>query len=167
MGAFDFQTHGFNVSGFADLYANLDGLTLKQKQQDLGPLLVKALTPMSLVAISLAPDDPETPPPYDLKSSIKVGTRQRSGRRNRAQGKYGARAYMGPTKEGYPQAMFAEFGTGERFHKDPVKSVGMMRAVPYMRPAWDAGRYGALEIIKAGFAETVFNSVKKRFFKLR
>src|ERR1051326_8526274 len=112
MADFDFKTEGFAVSGFADLYANLDGLTLRQKQQDLAPLLKKALTPMCLLAISLAPDDPITGPPWDLESSISVGTRQRSGRarRDRELGQYGARAYMGPTKFGYPQAIFQEFG---------------------------------------------------------
>ena len=154
-GAFDFKTEGFTVEGFADLYANLDSLTLKQKQQDLGPLLKKALVPMSLVAISLAPDDPLTGPPWDLKSSITVSTRQRSGRTNRPLGKYGARAYMGPTKFGYPQAIMQEFGT--------IKMV----ANPYMRPAWDVGKQGALQIIAAGFADAVFRSLKKRYFKLR
>lgn len=157
MGAFDFQTNGFKVEGFADLYANLDGLTRIEKSRAISPLLVKSLTPMSLVAISLAPDDPLTGPPWDLKSSIKVGTRQRSGgaRRDRALGQYGARAYMGPTKYGYPQAIFDEFGT--------IK----MSARPYMRPAWEAGKYGAFEIIKAGFADVVFAAVKKKYFRLR
>jgi hypothetical protein len=157
MGDFDFKGEGFTMSGFADLYSNLDGLTEKQKAQDLSPLLKEALTPMSLVAIALAPDDPTTGPPYDLKSSIAVGTRQRSGRarQDRALGQYGARAYMGPTKFGYPQAIMDEFGT--------IKMV----ARPYLRPAWDAGKVGALEIIKAGFAARVMASVKKRYFKLR
>lgn len=156
MGAYDFKTTGFTVEGFADLYANLDGLTQKQKQQDLGPLLKKSLVPMSLVAIALAPDDPTTGPPWDLKSSITVSTRQKSGRGpNRALGRYGARAYMGPTKFGYPQAIMQEFGTSK------------MVATPYMRPAWDSGHQGALKIISDGFAEAVFASIKKRYFKIR
>lgn len=156
MGAYDFQTNGFKVSGFADLYANLDGLTLKQKQQDLGPLLVAALRPMSLVAISLAPDDPLTGPPWDLKSSITVSTKQRSGRGGlRPLGKYGARAYMGPTKFGYPQAIMQEFGT--------VK----MTATPFMRPAWDSGKEVAMKLIGEGFADAVFKSIKKRYFTIR
>ncbi|PJN95839.1 hypothetical protein CNY89_06125 [Amaricoccus sp. HAR-UPW-R2A-40] len=35
-----------------------------------------------------------------------------------------------------PQALLAEFGTGERFHKNG-KSVGTMEAQPYVRPSWD------------------------------
>lgn len=151
MGAFDFKTEGFTVSGFAELYANLDGLTKRQKSTALSPLLIKALTPMSLVAIALAPDDPATGPPYDLKSSIVVSKKQRSGRArsNRQLGQYGARAYMGPTGTGYPQAVMQEFGT--------IK----MSARPYLRPAWEAGKDGALHIIRAGFAESVFKAVKR------
>lgn len=157
MGAYDFKTEGFTVSGFAELYANLDGLTQRQKAQDMAPLLKKALTPMCLLAISIAPDDPLTGPPWDLKSSIVVSTRQRSGRarQDRALGQYGARAYMGPTKFGYPQAIMDEFGT---IH---------MTARAYMRPAWEAGKYGALEIIKAGFADQVMRSIRKRYFTIR
>lgn len=157
MADFDFKTEGFTMTGFADLYANLDGLTKAQKSAALTPLLIKCLTPMSLVAISLAPDDPLTGPPWDLKSSIAVSRRQRSGRarRDRDLGQYGARAYMGPTKFGYPQAIMDEFGT--------IK----MSARPYMRPAWESGKYGALEILKAGFADHVFAAVKKRYFRLR
>lgn len=154
---YDFKTEGFSLTGFAGLYENLDGLTKAQKSQALSPLLIKCLQPMSLVAISLAPDDPRTPPPWDLKSSIAVSKRQRSGRarRDRELGQYGARAYMGPTKFGYPQAIMDEFGT-----------VNMV-ARPYMRPAWESGKYIALEILKEGFADHVFKAVKKRYFTIR
>ena len=157
MGDFDFQTTGFTIEGFADLYANLDGLTVAQKSRALSPLLVDALTPVRLVASSIAPDDLRTGAPYDLHTSISVSTKQRSGgaRSNRALGQYGARAYMGPTKYGYPQAIMDEFGT---IH---------MTARPYLRPAWDAGKEAAFEIIKAGFADHVFKAVKKRYFTLR
>ena len=45
-----------------------------------------------------------------------------------------AEVIIGPGR--MPQAMWAEFGTGERFHKSG-KSVGVMRPSPYVRPAWD------------------------------
>jgi HK97 gp10 family phage protein len=151
MSDFDFKTTGFTVSGFAELSKALEGLTKQQVAKGLSPLLTKALKPMSLVAISLAPDDPRTGPPYDLKSSITVSTRQRSGRarRNRALGEYSARAYMGPTGYGYPQAIMDEFGT---IH---------MSARAFMRPAWDSGKEGALDIIKDGYAARVFKTAAK------
>lgn len=145
MGQFDFGKTEFKVEGFAELYKALDGIERIPKAIGLEPLLIKALTPMSLVAASIAPDDPATAPPYDLKSSIAVSSRQRTGRskQDRALGQYDARAYMGPTKYGYPQAVMMEFGTVHA------------TAQPYMRPAWDSGKQGALEIIKDGFAAQV------------
>lgn len=151
MGAYDWQFEGFACQGFSQLNAMLDGLTKVQYSHGMSPVLVAALKPMSLVAISLAPDDPHTGPPWDLKSSITVSTHQRSGRArsNRPLGQYEARAYMGPTGFGYPQALMMEFGT---IHD---------RAQPYMRPAWDTGKQGALDIIQAGFADQVFKTAKR------
>lgn len=148
MGDFDFKTTGFTVSGFAELEKNLDKLTQAQRSVGLSPLLVKALEPMAAAAKQLAPDDPRTGPPWDLKTSIDVSTRQRSGgaRSDRALGQYEARAYMGSTKYGYPQAIMMEFGT---IHDRPE---------PFMRPAWDSGKEGALEIVKAGYADQVFRT---------
>lgn len=45
-----------------------------------------------------------------------------------------AEVIIGPGR--MPQAIWAEFGTGERFHKSG-KSVGSMQKSPYARPAWD------------------------------
>lgn len=148
MSDFDFKSSGFTVSGFAELHKNIERLTQVQRSIGLSPLLEKALTPMSYAAYGLAADDPRTPPPWDLKTSIEVSKRQRSSRtkNDRQLGQYEARAYMGPTKYGYPEAIFMEFGT--------VK----MGAQPYMRPAWDAGKEGALEIIKHGYADAVFRT---------
>lgn len=149
MGDFDFKTTEFKLSGFAELHRNIEHLTQIQRHIGLSPLLVKSLEPMAALARSIAPDDPKTPPPYDLKSSIVVSTRQRSGRakQDRPLGKYEARAYMGPTKYGYPQAIMMEFGT---VHDT---------AQPYMRPAYEATKYQTLEIIKAGFAAQVAHTV--------
>lgn len=161
MGDFDFTTTGFKVEGFAELYRNLDKLERIQKATALEPMLIEALTPMSLVAQTLAPDDPITGPPWDLRASVSVSGRQRAGRArsDRALGQYGARAYMGPTKFGYPEAMFAEFGTTQR-HWKTGKSTGYEAPHPYMRPAWDSGKEGALEIIKQRFSTYVFNAAR-------
>jgi hypothetical protein len=47
-----------------------------------------------------------------------------------------------------PQALLAEFGTGERFHKNG-KSVGTMEAQPYVRPSWDKHSGGLVAAIAA------------------
>lgn len=158
-GDFDFTTTGFKLNGFADLFRAIDHLPSAVLKAELEPLLARSLEPMRVYAATLAPDDPLTGPPYDLPTSITVSTRQRSGRakQDRAMGRYSARAYMGPTKFGYPEAIFAEFGTAERFWKPPgaVKSTGAMGATPYMRPAWDSQKQVALKIIEDNFATRV------------
>jgi len=151
MGDYDFKSTSFELKGFKDLYRALDHLPEVVKKKELEPLLVLALEPMQVFAATLAPNDPATGAPYDLSTSIAVGTRQRSGRarRDRALGQYDARAYMGPTSGGYPQAMFAEFGTTQRFWQPPgaQKSTGIMVATPFMRPAFESQKHVALKII--------------------
>ena len=138
MSDYDFKTTGFELKGFKDLYRAIEHLPDTVAKKELEPVLVKSLIPMRDLARAIAPDDPSTGPPWDLKSSIEASTRQRSGRgrRNRALGKYDARAYMGPTKYGYPQAIMEEFGT-----------INMV-ASPYMRPAFETRKYQTLEIIR-------------------
>lgn len=142
-GDFDFKTTGFQFKGFRELYRAIDHLPETVIKKELEPLLVKSLLPMRDLARAIAPDDPLTGPPWSLPQSIEVGKKQRSGRarRNRALGKYDARAYMGPTKYGYPQAIMQEFGT---IH---------MVASPYMRPAFETRKYATLEIIREGLGE--------------
>jgi HK97 gp10 family phage protein len=143
MGDFDFKTTSFEFKGFKELYRAINHLPEVVKKTELEPLLVKSLEPMRDTARYLAPDDPLTGPPWNLPSSIEVGTRQRSGRAksDRALGRFDARAYMGPTKYGYPQAIMQEFGT---IH---------MVATPYMRPAYDHDKHKTLEIIRGGLGE--------------
>lgn len=152
MGDFDFKITGFEFKGFKDLYRAIDHLPEVVLKVELEPLLVRSLEPMAEYARVMAPDDPTTPPPYDLKTSINVGTRQRSGRAktDRALGRFDARAYMGPTKFGYPQAIMAEFGT-----------INMV-ATPYMRPAFESEKGTTLRIIREGLAERL-TTIAKRY----
>jgi hypothetical protein len=166
MGDFDFKTTSFEFKGFKELYRAIDHLPEVVLKKELEPILVRSLEPMAEYARIMAPNDPLTGPPWDLSASIAVGTRQRSGRakRDRALGKYDARAYMGPTKFGYPQAIFAEFGTTHRFWKpDPGsdKYVGVMSAQPFMRPAWDSEKKYALGIISRDLGERLHMIAKK------
>lgn len=151
MGDFDFKTTSFELKGFKELYRALEHLPDTVIKKELEPLLVRSLIPMRDLARAIAPDDPLTGPPWSLPQSIEVRRRQRSGgaRRDRALGKYNARAYMGPTRGGYPQAVFQEFGTVN------------MRASPYMRPAFETKKYQALEIITKGLGKRLMLIAKK------
>lgn len=150
-GDFDFRTTGFEFKGFREMYRALEYLPDTVIKKELEPILVKSLIPMRNLARAIAPDDPLTGPPWSLPQSIEVRRRQRSGgaRRDRVLGKYNARAYMGPTRGGYPQAVFQEFGTIN------------MRASPYMRPSFETKKYQALEIIRSSLAKRLTLIAKK------
>ena len=137
----------FKVTGFRELYNTLSHLPDLAKRRGLEPLVVKSLMYMRDTARHLAPDDPLTGPPWDLKSSIEVSTKQTQAKEYERISE--ARAFMGPTRHGYPQALFQEFGT--------VKMV----ATPYMRPAFDADKDKAVAIIEQGFAEQVEATLRR------
>ena len=140
-------TTGFKVSVSPSIYKTLDHLTDIAKSKGLQPLVVAALQPMAETARFLAPDDPSTGPPYDLKSSITVSTSKRGVKSFEKLAS--ARAFMGPTRFGYPQAIMQEFGT--------VHHV----ATPYMRPAFDSDKGKAIAIIEKGFAAQVEATLRK------
>lgn len=60
-----------------------------------------------------------------------------------------------------PRAHLEEFGTGPRFHKSG-KYVGIMRARPFMRPAWDATKQQVLDRLKADLALEIEKAVGRR-----
>lgn len=125
------------VEGLRDLDAALSQLSQATGKAVLRRIGRKALEPMRADAQARAPDDPNTPD-VDLESSIIISSRQKSGRQSKRSGeeKRSVVVYMGPSPDGYPQAIMQEFGT---VHHGPQ---------PYMRPAWDANKSKALSIIK-------------------
>lgn len=137
----------FKVNVDPSIYRTMDHLSDLAKSKGLQPLAEQSLIPMRDTARYLAPDDPLTGPPWDLKSSIEVSGNKRGVRAFEKLS--AARAYMGPTRYGYPQAMMQEFGT-----------VNMV-ATPYMRPAFDADKGKAIKIIEDGFAAQVEATLQK------
>lgn len=137
----------FKVKVSPSIYKTMDHLPSVGRTEALEPLVVAALEPMRDTARYLAPDDPLTGPPWNLNSSIEVSTKKRGVRATERL--YRAAAFMGPTRYGYPQAMFQEFGT--------VKMV----ATPYMRPAFDADKGKVIQIIEAGFDGRVEAALRK------
>lgn len=155
MGDFDFKTTSFEFKGFKEMYKTLDHLSEGVKAKALAPMLLEAVEPIRDTARAIAPDDPLTSPPWNLPTSIEKSDRQRSGRakRDRALGRFDARAYVGPTGVGYPQAIMQEFGT--------IHHV----AQPYMRPAWNAQKQNVLNLLKAIFAKHIRAIVAKHGVK--
>jgi HK97 gp10 family phage protein len=124
------------VEGLKELDRALSEMKTATARGTVRRAMLKALQPMADEASRLAPDDPRTTG-QDLHRSIKVGDALRAGRSMMTKG-FGfgdgqVTVWMGPTREGYPQAIMQEFGTV----KQPAQ--------PYMRPAWDAGKTQLLE----------------------
>lgn len=137
------------TTGFRELEQDLAALDKRATRRTVARKALKAAAePIAAKAIELAPDDPATGPPYDLKSSIAVSTRtsSRSARKRRPSDQV---VHIGPTKFGYPQAMVQEFGG--KFH----------RAIAYMRRAWRAeGGQRALDRIAKVMADEIARAVK-------
>lgn len=125
------------VEGLRDLEKQLLRLSAAAAKGVARRSAIKAMQPMADIATRLAPDDVVTPAP-DLHTSIAVSTRQKGGRSKMEafDGPTQVTVHMGPTKGGYPQAIYQEFGT--------VK----MKAQPYMRPAWDMDKMAMLERLR-------------------
>jgi HK97 gp10 family phage protein len=138
------------VKGLRELEQQLDKLTRAGAKGAARRASLKALQPMADLAASLAPDDASTPVP-DLHTSIKVSTKVKAGRSLKRvfEGPTQVNTYMGPTAEGYPQAIYQEFGT--------VK----MQPRPYMRPAWDQDRLALLGRLKANLWDEVTKSISR------
>lgn len=126
------------VEGLKALNSSLMELKSSTARGVVRRTLLKAMEPMAEEARRNAPDDPATPNP-DLESSIAVSTKANRARTLRTE----VNVYMGPTKEGYPQAIMQEFGT---VHHPPQ---------PYMRPAWDGGKDQLLEDVSTGLGEEI------------
>ena len=129
------------IDGFKELDAALQEMKTATARGTVRRAMMKAFQPMADEASRLAPDDPRTPAP-DLHRTIKVGDALKAGRSMFVKG-FGfndgqVTVWMGPTREGYPQAIMQEFGTVNQ----PAK--------PYMRPAWDAGKDRLLEDLASG-----------------
>lgn len=145
------------TTGFRELEAGLSQLASKLTRKNVGRRALKtAAEPIAASARRHAPDDPATPD-IDLESSIKVSSRQKSGRQTRhvKESPTEVVMFVGPTREGYPQAIMQEFGT--RHHA----------AQPYMRPAWDEeGGDTAVRRIGKALGEEIPKAVGRQNRKL-
>lgn len=99
------------IEGLKDLDAALSELKQSTAKGVLRRTARKALGPIAQSARDLAPDDPATDAPKDLKSSIIISPRQKSSRFS-GFGTLGTlvQMFVGPSADGYPQAMVQEFG---------------------------------------------------------
>jgi hypothetical protein len=142
------------VAGTLELERALKLIPEATSKRILTNALKKAAEPLAGLMKDLAPDDPKTSPPYDLKSSIAIGTETTASGREQLgsfAGKWSAVVYVGPTRFGYPQAIFMEFGA-------PGRNVPSQ---PYARPAWDSQQPYVLNVFKAELWLSIERAAKK------
>ncbi len=132
------------IEGFAELEAALDQLSKAAGKGVLRRSLIKSAEPMAAMARALAPDDASSSG-FDLKKSIKVGTRLSRGekkahRKMFRNDKASVEVFMGAGP--LPQAIFTEFGTSPFINKGIFAGTHNpgIRPKPYMRPAWEQGK---------------------------
>jgi HK97 gp10 family phage protein len=161
------------VEGLRELEASLKQLPKATARNVLKRVLVKAGQPIAEQAARLAPDDPRTGAP-DLHTSIAVSAKVRNdvgkaafakvlreggsrddavsalrGARREAKGAGSfATMFIGPTVDSF-YGKFQEFGT--------VKQA----AQPFMRPAWDANKEGALATIRGELGAEIDKAAKR------
>lgn len=142
------------VEGLRELDHALSELTKQTTRRAVARRALKeAGEPIRARAQALAPDDPRTAAPFDLTQSIAMSSRQKSGRatRHRKESPTEVTVFIGPTREGYPQAIMQEFGTVHH------------RAQPYLRPAWDSeGGMTALGRIVKAMREQIDKAVARQ-----
>ncbi len=154
----------WEVEGFEEFDAALQELPRATGKNVLRRAGTQALELMRAEAVRLAPDDPLTPAPKNLKTSIEIGERRSTGRFGGAADRLGdfvIRLWMGPTKDGYPQAMPQEFGAAPHYVS---KNAGRKRVRatldgtgrkmhpgnpphPFMRPAFDRMARAVLDAV--------------------
>jgi hypothetical protein len=140
-----------SIEGLKDVNAALGALPRATGKAALVRVGKRRLQPMADEAKRLAPVDKG-----DLRDSIEVSTRHGTTSQRRAAlvDKAAVEIAMGPTAEGYPEAVPQEFG----FYDEP--------GTPYMRPAWDRGANKLLVGIAQDLGSEVAKAAKRHARKL-
>jgi len=178
------------IDGLKDLELALTEMPKATARTTLRRAGMAALEPMRLAAVQMAPDDPKTPPPYDLKSSIVTSFKQGRSKSVVTTKDENTRVYvfMGPGfAKGMPkeqQANLAQYSMAQEFGSKPHsvakgsqklnrskarKILGLKgpkmhpghAANPYMRPAFDGYARVALEIVKKTLQSEIERSAQR------
>lgn len=144
------KRNSVSVEGLRELDAALGELPKATGKNVLRRILKKAGKPIADDANARAPDDPDTEGGDNLNQSYKVSTSLNKAQK-RARGKSSSfvEAYVGSTQPG--KAVGQEFGV-------PVSNVP---AQSHFRPAWDANKTEALDIIKRDLGDEIVKSAKR------
>ena len=136
----------YKISGLSEIQKALADLPSHVGKANLTRFGKKRLEPMKEAARANAPVDEG-----QLQESIAVGTRQGSPgqRRKRFADKAAVEVFMGPTADGYPQAVPQEMGS---VNNAPVG---------YMRKAWDQHSQALLDNLAKDLGDAVDKAAKR------
>lgn len=153
------------TEGFAELERALGQLSKSAGKGVLRRALIKAAEPMAEIARSLAPDDAATTG-FDLKKSIKVGTRlskaqKRAHRKMFRDDRASVEVFMGAGP--LPQATFTEFGTAPFINKGKFAGTQNpgIAPKPFMRPAWEQDKRAMLDRLSDELWAELDKSIKR------
>jgi HK97 gp10 family phage protein len=132
----------FKMEGLKELDRLLGELPKATGKNVLKRTLTRAAEPIRSMAERLAPKATGR-----LKRGIVVSSTLSKRQRSQHQKKALVEVYVGA--EPLAQSTLQEFGT----HNQPPQ--------PFLRPAWDANKEAALEIIKGGLAQEIDRAVKR------
>lgn len=142
------------VEGLREMENALAELAKHTTRRAVGRKALRAAGDPILAAMQAnAPDDPKSSAPRDLRSSLAISGRQKSSRGGtfRPEAPSEVVIHIGPTKDGYPQAVMQEFGTS----RHPPHA--------YMRPAWDAeGGEPAVNRIGESLGEEITKAAQRQ-----
>lgn len=96
----------------------------------------------------------------DLLNSIEVSTVLKPSQKKANQKTGDVVVYAGASSPKGNVAHLVEFGTGPRYHKDGSYA-GIMKAEPFMRPAWDANKNKVLEIFRVEIWNVLKTTARK------
>lgn len=139
----------FQLGGVEELLNAFDELPKAVGKAVLVDVCARAAKPIVEAAKLLAPEDPEHP--GSLKQSIGI---------RRWRGKKWSGVIIGPQWPAGAHGHLVEFGTGPRYLRSG-KYVGRMPMKPFMRPAWDANKDRALEIMRTEIWDALAKAAAK------
>lgn len=141
----------FKVVGLKDIEKQLSELKKATAKAVARRALKKAAVPIHDEAKALVPDDPKTgPQDFDLTTTLRIGTRATRGAKHRKQSP--VEVLIGPRSR---HAHLQEFGTSRH------------PATPFMRPAWDAKKQDALDIVVEAMWSEIEKTVKRQAAKTK
>ena len=143
---------GLKLTGFKEMDLVLRQLPKATAKRVADRAIKQALAPVAAAANAMLPKG--MPPVIVEKRLNKNQAKQFRG----TEGETVRTMFVGSPS---PRAHLEEFGTGPRCHKSG-KYVGIMRARPFMRPAWDMTKQQVLDRLRVDLAREIEKAVGRR-----